>query len=261
LGYAFKGKNTDNIAIFVSKNIEVFSDIKGIKYKEYRNYSEFQELLEKWINEKLYNLKSNYKTTILKIPKFHEEFMDLSKFIRLWNIPPGCQYNLEFDGLHYTDCHMPILSNHLALLENYSFEFKVKILSNAAGWVIKGTKNYNDITPQFCLMFNIGKEGILTPHIFNRTNIHPTYHYHPLSELTINIGNKIDQTIFHHIKTTVNDDSVEIYFDGSLEFSHTFGTNSTEKDLYSFNPKHGQVGFRCHPGEEAIIRDVNIEII
>jgi len=261
LGYAFKNKSMDNIAIFVSKNVEAFSDIKGIKYQEYRSYAEFKKLLEKWINEQLYdNNLSNYKTTALNIPQFHEEFMDLSKFIRLWNTPPGCQYNLEFDGLHYTDCHMPIMSNHLALLQNYTFEFKTKILSTAVGWVIKGTKRYNDITPQFCLMFNIGREGTLTPHIFNRNNIHPHYHYHRLLGLVENIGETIDQSTFHHIKTTVDGDLVEIYFDGKHLFSHTFGTNPNEKDLYNFSQKDGQVGFRCYQGEEAIIKDVNIEI-
>ena len=129
LGYVFKEKSKGNIAIFISKNKEVFSDIKGIKYKEYRSYLEFKELLEKWINEQLYTDTSNYKTTPIKISKFHEEFKDLNKFIRLWDTPPGCQYNLEFDGFHYTNCHMPIMSNHLALLQNYSFDFKTKILS------------------------------------------------------------------------------------------------------------------------------------
>lgn len=260
LGYALRGKSKDNIGIFVSKNIDVFSDIKGIKFQEYRSYSEFAELLEKWINEKLYVSNSDFKRTTLNIPKFHEEFKDLSKFIRLWDTPPSCQYNLEFDGLHYTDSHMPIMSNHLALLRNYSFEFKAKILSNAVGWIIKGTRRYNDITPQFCLMFNIGVSRDLMPHIFNRTNIHPMSHFHPLNSLAKKIEKSIDNSSFYNIKTTVNGDLVEIYFEGTQVFSHTFGTHPDEKDLYNFSPKHGQVGFRCHPGEEAVIRDVNIEI-
>ena len=260
LGYALKEKNIDNIAIFVSKNIEVFSDIRGIKYKEYRSYSEFHELLENWINQKQYNNVSDYKKTTLRIPKFHEEFMDLNKFIRLWDTPPGCQYNLEFDGLHYTDCHMPIMSKHLALLQDYSFEFRAKVLSNAVGWVIKGTKNYNDITLRFCLMFNIGRRGKLIPHIFNRDNIHPRHDYHPLTTLAKNICRRIDQSTFHNIRTAVKGDLVEIYFDKDLIFKHMFGTDPVERDLYNFNPKHGQIGFRCYPNEEAIIRDLNIEI-
>jgi len=120
LGYAIKAKPIDNIGIFVSKNIQPFSDIDGFKRQEYRSYSEFLELLEKWINERLYSNPSSYKQTSLSFPKFHEEFLDLNKFIRLWDTPPGCQYNLEFDGLHFTSSHMPIISNHLALLENYS---------------------------------------------------------------------------------------------------------------------------------------------
>lgn len=262
LGYALKEKRRkDNIGIFVSKNIDVFSDIKGIKYQEYRSYSEFAELLERWINEKLYKSNSNYKRTTLNIPKFHEEFKDLSKFIRLWDTPPSCQYSLKCDGLHYSYSHMPIMSNHLGLLQNYSFEFKAKILSNAVGWIIKGTRGYNDITPQFCLMFNVGVGGELMPHIFNRTNIHPIDHYHRLCPLATKIGKSIDKTTFYDIKTTVSGDLVEIYFERSKVFSHTFGTHPKEKDLYNFSPKHGQVGFRCHQYEEAVIRDVNIEII
>jgi len=259
LGYALSDKAIDMIGIFVSENIDVFSDIKGIKYQKYRSYSEFAELLEKWISEKLH--KSNYKRTTLNIPKFHEEFKDLSKFIRLWDTPPSCQYSLKCDGLHFSYSHLPIMSNHLGLLQNYSFEFKAKILSKAVGWIIKGTKEPNDIILQFCLMFNVGVDGELMPHIFNRNNIHKKDLYHRLTSLSENIG-KIDKNTFYDIKTTVNGDLVEIYFERSKVFSHTFGTHSQEKDLYNIDKsKDGQVGFRCHQYEEAVIKDVNIEII
>lgn len=260
MGYAIKAKPIDNIGIFVSKNIQPFSDIDGFKRQEYRSYSEFLELLEKWINERLYSNPSSYKQTSLSFPKFHEEFLDLNKFIRLWDTPPGCQYNLEFDGLHFTSSHMPIISNHLALLENYSFEFKAKILSSAVGWIVKGSKRYNDLSPQFCLMFNIGEAGDLTPHIFRSDKINPTFHYHPITSLAKNVGGKVARGVYHNIKTMVDGDKIEIQFNGTSVFMHTFGTNSDEKDLYNFDPKNGQIGFRCHPGEEAIIKDVILAI-
>ena len=109
-------------------------------------------------------------------------------------------------------------------------------------------------------MFNIAREGELMPHIFNRNNIDPINHYHRLEKLAANIGTTIDPSTFYHIKTTVDGDSVEIHFDGKQVFSHTFGIDPNEKELYNFRQKDGQVGFRCHPDEEAIIMDVNIEI-
>ena len=98
------------------------------------------------------------------------------------------------------------------------------------------------------------------PHIFNRNHIDPINHYHQLKELATNIETTIDPSTFYHIKTTVDGDFVEIKFDGKKVFSHTFGTDLNEKELYNFQQKDGQVGFRCHPDEEAIIMDVNIEI-
>jgi len=156
---------------------------------------------------------------------------------------------------------MPILSNHLALLQNYSFEFKAKLLSGAVGWVIKGTKDYNDIMPRFCLMFNIVQAGTLTPHIFKGDRRHPVHQYHQLQDLAVYVGERLDLPRFYDIKTTVKDDLVEIHFDGEPVFSHTFGTHPTEQELYNFNPKGGQVGFRCYPTEEAIIRDLDIKLI
>jgi hypothetical protein len=261
LGYALKAKEMEKVAVFVSKNIEVFSDIKGIKYKEYTSYAEFIKLLEAWINEQLYSDTADFRTTHLHISSFHEEFRDWNKFLRLWSTPSGCQYNLASDGLHFTNCHMPIISNHLGLLRNYSFEFRAKLLSGAVGWIIKGTKEYDEIMPRFCLMFNIVQAGSLRPHIFNRDNIHPEHQYHPLEQLFRPLRRTMDPSAFYHIKTTVKDDLVEIRFDDDLVFSHTFGTHPSEQDLYRVGRKGGQVGFRCYPSEEAIIRDVNIELI
>ena len=154
------------------------------------------------------------------------------------------------------------MTNYLAPLNNYEFEFRVRIINGAVGWAIKGTKHYTSVVPQFCIMFNIGLDNKLTPHIFN-INKYVQEHggYKPFPEKVKKVNPKKSKEGWFNIKTIVKDDVITILNDGNVIFKDDF-SKEPYKEYYDFPNKQGEIGFRCYQGvEEAVIQHFSIKEI
>src|SRR3989344_312939 len=251
LGYALREKKSRYTAIFISNNIDPPVDIQGLTLQKYNSFSDFREKLIKWIGDNIPinpNILPAYE--IEDLPT--EDFKDLDRFIKLWNAPGG-SFSLTHEGLRVMNAHFPIMTNYLAPLKNYEFEFKTRIVNGAVGWAVKGTKHYASIVPQFCVMFNIDKDNKLTPHIFN-INKYLMEHggYRPFNEKVKKVSLKKSNEGWFNIKTVIKDDVITIFNEGNKIFEDDFSVEPY-KEYFDFPNKQGEVGFRCYQGvEEAV---------
>lgn len=257
LGYIIREKKIRYYGIFTSKASGVPSDIRGFTLQIYSSFKDFQNKLIKWIQD---NVIASPKTKIEIPEKEHldyESFHDLDKFIKLWSTSPQGSFRLTHEGLRFTNANFPMMTNYLSILQNYEFEFKAKIIKGAVGWAVKGTKSYNSFIPEFCVMFNINSDNKFATHIFN---IHKLTDegYKRFSSDDIELK-KSDEGWFT-ILTRVEDDTFSVFNEGNLLFKVDFN-EEPYKEYYSFDNKQGEIGFRCHQSEEAIINYFKVKEI
>ena len=262
LGYTLREKKHRFIGIFISSSIEPPIDLQGLVLNKYSSFRELQEKLIKWIqNNVVIDTKTltNYKIENLSLPK--EDFSSIDRFLRLWSAPGG-SFSLTHEGLTVTNANFPIMTNYLAPLNNYEFEFKTRIVYGAVGWAVKGTKRYASVVPDFCIMFNIQLNNILTPHIFNIKKYNPAAGgYTVFNQEGKKVSLKKSKEGWFNIETVVKGDIITISNDKHIIFEDDFSTKAY-KEYYNFPNKQGEIGFRCYQGvEEAIIRYFNIKEI
>jgi len=184
--------------------------------------------------------------------EFRDDFKDYRRLLRLWHFPPQCSYVLTHEGLRFTNAHWPILTTHLALLRDYEFEFRARIETKNIGWIVRGTGPFGHLLPTFCIMFNVTVDGRFRPHMLNSNK--PAqgpgapYHLSPEQRVRMNTSDEgwFDPT------TRVVGDTVTVLNEGRTVFEANFAEDPY-RDAYEFPNKQGEVGFRCHPGEEAVM--------
>lgn len=261
LGYCIREKKSKYYAIFIADNIKVPVDLQGFTLQIYSSIRDFQNKLIKWISDNIpFVDKTKFKNLTTSNLAFYEDFKDIDRFLRLWTFPPQCSFQLTHEGLRFTNAHFPIMTTHLALLRNYKFEFKAKNESGNVGWIIKGTRPFNNYLPTFCVMFNINQEGDLTPHIFNFNKVDPIRHYKVFEKNRIKAVLNISQEGWFTIITKVVQDKITVLNDDRSIFEQDFNIDPY-KEFYEFPNKQGEVGFRCHPGEQGIINYIKVEEI
>ena len=259
LGYAFRAKPRSKIAILLSNISKCPSDLQDIKRLQYGNYREFAEKLNEWLSQ-FFNSKILLDDTFKPYTNYYETFQDCDSFIKRWDFPLGCDYSLTFNGFRFSNAHFPIISKHLAYLDNYIFEFECSIERNIIGWIINGTKyKYEDNIIDFCVMFNLNIDGHLTPHIFSKQYINPNIHYQVFDRIKINYP--IDYTKRLKIKTKVINSKAKVFVNDFLCFDQDFNEMPYATYYNSVKPKTNQIGFRCHPGEEATIYSIKVDPI
>lgn len=258
LGYSIREKKQKNNVIFIADNIEVPVDLQGLVLQKYSNIRDFQKKLIDWIAENIpfidYEKLNSLET---KSIDFYEDFKDYDRFLKLWTFPPQSSFKLTHEGLQFTNAHFPIMTAHLALLKNYEFEFKAKIITGSLGWIIKGTRQSNDYFPTFCVMFNININGELGPHIFNINKIilDPPTNYKVFDVKKVNL--KISKEGWFTIITKVNGDNFTISNNKNIIFQDNFDKDPY-KEFYDFPNKQGEIGFRCAFDEQGIINYLRI---
>lgn len=259
LGYAFRAKHLSKIGILLSNISKCPSDLQDIKRLQYGNYKEFADKLYNWLSQ--FFVKPVKKdNSLIPLIDYYETFKDADSFIKRWEFPLGCDYSLTFNGFRFTNAHFPIISKHLAYLDKYIFEFECSINRQTIGWIINGTKiKPDDNIIDFCIMFNLNNKGHLTPHIFTKTHINPTSHYQVFDGLIINEA--IDFQSKLKIKTTVNGSKVKIQINDKNVFQQDFQDEPFGAFYNSVPHKTNEIGFRCHPGEEATIYSIKISPI
>lgn len=257
LGYVIREKKIRYYGIFTPRSVGVPSDLRGFTIQMYSGFKDFQDKLLKWIYD---NVSDSLREIAVPETEYseYEAFQDLDKFIRLWSTSPQGSFRLTDEGLRFTNANFPIMTNYLGILKNYEFEFKAKIIRGAVGWVVKGTKPFDSFIPPFFIMFNINLKNEFAPHIFN-INMPPEAEiYHRFSiipvDTTITSGN------WFTVITRVEGDVITVSIDGKQVFSEDFN-KEPYKDFYNFENKQGDIGFRCHPSEEAVINYIKLKEI
>lgn len=262
LGYALHRKPDWAIGLFASRITEIPSDLRGFVLQMYASVSDFQRALVDWLCEAL-PLPTRPSPPTLGEPRqvFAEDFMDEDRFVRRWAGPPGSAMLLTKDGLRFGASHVPILTTTLGILRDCEFEFEGKIVTKALGWAVLGTKRPDELHPSFCVMFNLNTNGHLLPHIWNIQQLLPDTHYHVYHEQASDHDIKTTPEGWFKILTRVQGDRIQVENEGSILFDEDFSQDPF-KDCYGqVEPKGGQIGFRCHPGEEAIVRHVRVRML
>ncbi len=261
LGYTIREKKSKYYGIFVSENVEIPVDLQGFTLQKYNSFNDFRNKLMKWIADNttcVTSVAPNKNQKSISLPE--EDFNDRDRFLRLWTNPPYASFYLTYEGLRFTNTHFPIMTNYLGLLKNYEFEFQARIIQGAVGWIVKGTKSSRSFLPEFCIMFNIDLQNMLTPHIFNleKPVKDISYHVYSTQQTIVNLTKHIDG--WFTITTRVLGDKIQIFNNNAAIFEANF-SEEPYKNAYSYPYKQGEVGFRCHPGEEAVIRYIKIREI
>lgn len=262
LGYTIREKNPKFYAIFIADNIKIPSDLGGFKLQKYSSLPDFQRKLVKWISDNIpfIDRKKLLSLETSSLNFYEEDFMSYERFLRLWTFPPQCSFCLTSEGLRFTNAHFPIMTTHLGLLQNYAFEFQGKIESRYLGWIVRGTKSPDGYLPTFCIMFQLSPKGILIPHIFNHHQVEPRTHYRVFKEKRCKAKLKASKEGWFTITTKVVGDKITIFNSGEIIFEDNFSLEPYKK-YYEFPYKQGEVGFRCYPGEQGVIRYVKVKEI
>jgi hypothetical protein len=262
LGYALHRKPDWAVGIFASHITRVPSDLKGFVLQMYASVTEFQHAIVNWLSEAL-PLPRRPSLPGPSEPRevFKEDFMDEDRFIRRWAGPPGSAMLLTPDGLRFGASHVPILTTTLSILQDCEFEFEGKIVSGALGWAVKGTKRPGELHPTFCVMFNLDIEGFLLPHVWNINQLLPDTHYHVYREKKSQHNIKRSAAGWFKLVTRVTGDRIQIENEKSILFDDDFSSDPYKDAYGQVMHKDGQVGFRCHPGEEAIVRHVRVKML
>jgi hypothetical protein len=257
LGYAIKQKPIRQIGIFISKNQTIPSDLQKFVWQDYSSFKEFQSRLTTWICDALGLPKPQEKRKRLQHdPIFLEYFRDQDLFFRHWSTPPNASVLLTHEGLRIASGNLPILTTTLDLLGDCEIEFKARIEHEKLGWVIKGTKTYTHIVPAFFVMLQIDNQGILTPHIWNENQFQPNtfYQIYPNQKISLKLG----RHSWFKLTTRIQGDHIDIIQDNRSLLNIDFNNQPYSASYNDFARKGGQIGFRCHPNEEAVINYVEV---
>jgi len=259
LGYAIREKNNKNIGIFISNSASIPSDLTGFVLQKYSSFNDFQIKLAEWLCQTLPSMKCTELTGLQKrFANFQEDFRDQDLFHRRWSIPPGGSFLFSGEGLRFSNMHLPMLTTTLAILKDCRFSFRAKIERSRLGWVVQGTKFHEKFYPEFCVMFNIDSEGTLTPHVLNMAHPNPITLYQPFPEIKVKSFTKSD---WFDISTVVRGSNIEIIYAEKTIFSADFTREPYGQYYKTDGAKDGQIGFRCHPEEEATINHLFVEEI
>jgi hypothetical protein len=232
-------------------------DLQGFVLQKYSSLSDFQNKLIRWMCESIPLLEpKRFKKLHIKQATFEDDFMDKEIFRKLWSCPPGSSYITTSEGLRFSYTHFPILTTTLALLRDYEFEFSARIDQGRIGWVVKGTQPPGHFLPAFCIMFNLNEKGDLRPHIWNHRLPDPINQYRIFPETRVKIKKKDS---WFTLITRVRSDTIEIEDNKKIIFASDFSKEPYASIYNDFpHPKEGQVGFRCHPEEEATVKYVKV---
>jgi hypothetical protein len=258
LGYALREKLERKVGIFISENRPIQSDLQGFVRQQYSSLPEFQAKLSTWIchslelQEPKITRISNSKKRVL----FREDFKSQDFFLRHWSTPPGASFVLTHEGLRFVSGTLPILSTTLGLLHDYEVEFRAKIRQERLGWIVKGTKTHDHFMPGFCVMLQVDGVSKLTPHIWNELQLDPKSHYHIYPSKPISLQK--DRNDWFTIRTRVRGDHIAVVQKEKILFKADFNKGVYAEHYTSYSHKEGQIGFRCHPGEEAVINYVEV---
>jgi hypothetical protein len=260
LGYALSSKKASTIGIFASEAADVPVDLQGFVIQKYRCMTSFESQLFQWLTSSLMIQGTCCDWTPQGTQfSFSESFMDPVQFNRLWWKPMGSQFHIEPGvGLHITDCHIPIMTTHLGLLQECSFEFIGRIDSMRLGWVVKGSSTGSQGFPSFCVMFNIDTDGLVTPHVFDIHHLPSSgLGYQHFRRHQTGIGMKAGS--WHKIRTDVRQDCIDIFIDGYRRCRFRLDGKQVEGWMQGRSiPTGGQIGFRCHQGEVATVGHVRV---
>ena len=263
LGYALKSQPDDRSTFFISKNIEVPADLQWMTYHPYAGLRGFRKELTDWM-VKVVQVDANCFRANQQEIFFEETFADRDRFLKWWNPPPGCQFNLTHEGLRFANAYYPILSTTLAVLEDYEFTFRARVEREAIGWVVKGTVNYQINSPIFGVMFQLFEDGMFRPHILCSSLTDDkklNYHHSKDVPTGLNIGNK--QEFMVTTKCIGDDYSIEVRDKSgkTWNWEKNLAQDETLGQYYkSVEKKQGQVGFRCagwREGEWGEVATVN----
>ncbi|MCL4488356.1 MAG: nucleotide-binding protein [Chloroflexi bacterium] len=263
LGFALREKAERRVGIFVSNNVTLPADLRGKKYMPYSGYANFQSQLIAWVVQVVGVDKARLQTLPATSIHFHDEFKDFDQFMRLWDVPSNCNFSLKAEGLRFSAADpIPIRTRSLGLLQDLEFEFTARIEVGAIGWVLKGT--ISDQGLPFCVMFNTDLRS-LTPHVLDLIHPHPTTLWQAFPSVLVNIP--VSKDGWFTITTKCVGDSFTISSHGNQLYPQLpaiaadFSNASAYPAYASVNPKQGQIGFRCHSQEIAIVRDVQVREI
>ncbi len=258
LGYALREKRQRNCAIFVAESVNVPVDLQGFTLQKYSSLAGFQEALGSWLLEAVPCLDPTKLSGLRSEPfAYEEDFLSRDRFLRLWALPPTCSFVLTGQGLRFTNAHFPLMTSHLALLADYEFTFRAKIESSRIGWVVKGTRPHLSPLPSFCVMFSIDTSGRLVPHLWNSRFVDEKTHYQVLwDQVKDGTDVRFSEEGWAVLTTRVVGDEITILNGaGSVLYEYDFSQNAYYKNT---GPKQGEIGFRCHPGEQAVVNHLSV---
>jgi hypothetical protein len=259
LGYAIREKSIKNIGIFISNSSSIPSDLNGFVLQKYTSFNDFQGKLVEWLCQALPALDSNRFIDLKRrSANFQEDFLDQDLFHRRWSIPPGGSFVFTGQGVRISNMHLPMLTTTLEILKDCKLTFRAKIERSRIGWSVQGTKFYHRFYPEFCVMFNLDEAGIITPHVLNMEQPHPTTLYHIFSDQNTKIEHFVKETWINST-IVVRGSSIEVSYNSSLVFSADFSKEPYAQYYNITGGKGGQVGVRCYPDEEATINYIQIE--
>ena len=279
LGYALKSKHLSHIAIFVSNHapiLEILSDLAGETRFPYSSMANFRVRLKEWLEEAVFSEHERLKDLSTDSIKTEEHFKDFDNFLKLWSIPPGCQFSLTSDGLRFGNAYYPILSTTLGLLRDYAFTFRARIEREAIGWLVKGTVDYKINSPIFGVMFNITQRGTFRPHILCPWTKDEKLDYYPrdakeIQAVEMNTGLSFEKPDQFEVTTDCSGDMVSVQVRQTSGKTWDWSSNLAEHPILgkyynSVKIKQGQVGFRCAGwretgvwGEVATVNWVKVE--
>jgi hypothetical protein len=262
VGYAIARKPIGAIGLFLASSIAVPSDLRWIVVQLYSSLGGFHSKLASWLEKSrpaahLPRSVASPGDTVV----FIEDFMNHDDFLRRWTTPPGCSYLLNAEGMRFSNAHFPILSTPLAIVEDLEFEFHGRIEREQIGWAVKGTKSVTDLLPSFCVMFTLNVRGELTPHIWSVKNPHAQTHYQVFARKVVPRRYWPVPGRWSRFATRLMGSVVEIELNGHRVFKTDLGKGLYSSTYLSVNHKQGQVGFRCHPGEEATVRAIRVRAL
>ena len=261
VGYAIARKPIGAIGLFISDQVDVPSDLRWVVAQVYSSLASFRATLASWIERTLPVSRASAPLAPTPTEVFAEDFMSEDLFLRRWATPPGCSYFLTAEGLRFSNAHFPILTTPLAIMGDCEFEFQGRIDSEQLGWALKGTKGFTDLLPSFCVMFALNIRGELTPHVWNARHPHPQTHYQVFSRTVLPPNVRPRLGVWARFVTHVKGNMYEIEIDGNSVFRADLSLGEFAL-LYSDRESiQGQVGFRCHPGEQATVRSVRVRAL
>lgn len=263
VGYAIARKPIASIGLFLASSVKVPSDLRWVVVQVYSSLSSFRNKLGTWLEKSLPFAHSPLVGTgpSSQAVVFTEDFMSDEDFLRRWATPPGCSYLLGAEGLRFSNAHFPILTTSLAIVEDCEFEFSGRIEREQIGWAVKGTKAVSDLLPSFCVMFTLNVRGELTPHIWSENNPHPRTHYQVFPPTILPKRQWPVAGRWSLFVTRLKRSTIEIDVDGHSVFTADLSRGPFASTYQSVGYKQGQVGFRCHPGEEATVRAVRVRVL